>query len=296
MTARMPDPRTHIGARVRVGAGHARLLPAPATALEGAVECEFSVLSPGTERRHLAGPNREAGYMALGRTRGAWVLAPVPHGAAFHPGHPGAVHAPPGTGLREAALARFQMMALLGLDRLPGTGLDGAVVVGSGPVALGCALELARRGARGVRVATERRHAPIGTVPGVEVVAPGQARPARLVLDAAGDVVRAAALVAPGGVLGLLGTPEENTELGAAQVHRAGWTVVGMHELANRDAAAYQDAYRVAAAYLSERVDGALPAAWCRIVPGERAVELYGLLGAPSRPAEPVLILDWRPQ
>ncbi|MFJ4774014.1 hypothetical protein ACIP88_33735 [Streptomyces uncialis] len=58
------------------------------------------MLSPGTERRHLAGPGRDADYMAIGRAPGTgdglggWVLAPVPHGAAFDPAAPGTLTAP----------------------------------------------------------------------------------------------------------------------------------------------------------------------------------------------------------
>jgi hypothetical protein len=288
-TARPP----HVGARLRLRAGRAHLLPA-AGVPEGMVAGAFSVLSPGTERRHLAGPGREAGYMSLGQADEAWVLAPVPHGAAFDPRCEGAVRTPPGTSVEVAALARFQQMAHLGLDRVPAAELDGAIVVGSGPVALGCVLELHRRGAAEVRVVTSRRHAPIGRAPDDTCVAPGSGVPARLVIDAAGDPLRAAALTVPGGVLGLLGTPEASAALPAVEVHRAGWTVVGMHELAALDADAYQDAYSTSAAFLTDCLPPELLASWCRRVPGVRAPELYALLGGAGRPAEPVVVFDWR--
>ncbi|MCC9309167.1 hypothetical protein LN042_19110 [Kitasatospora sp. RB6PN24] len=293
----MPEqPRArplHAGARIRLHAGRAHLFPAVAVP-EGMVAGQYSVLSPGTERRHLAGSDRDAGYMTLGQADSAWLLAPVPHGAAFDPQHHGAVIAPAGTGVEVAALARFQQMALLGLDRVPGVELDGAIVVGSGPVALGCVLELHRRGVTNVRVVTSRRHAPIGRAPGVTCVVPGTPVAARLVIDAAGDPRHAAALTEPGGVLGLLGTPEPTASLSAIEVHRAGWTVVGMHELAAQEAAAYRDAYSTAAAFLTERLPAELLPSWCRTVSGTRAPELYALLTGPGRPAEPVIVFDWR--
>ncbi|MGY3677454.1 hypothetical protein [Streptomyces sp. TE33382] len=293
MSQRTTARPLHAGGRIRLHAGRAHLLPA-ADVPAGMVAGAFSVLSPGTERRHLAGPAREAGYMTLGQANEAWVLAPVPHGAAFDPHHEGAVRTRAATSVEVAALARFQQMAHLGLDRVPAAELDGAIVVGSGPVSLGCVLELHRRGATNVRVVTSRRHAPIGRAPGVTCVAPGSPATGRLVIDAAGDPQRAAALTMPGGILGLLGTPEATATLPAVDVHRAGWTVVGMHELAALNTDAYQDAYSTAVAFLTDHLAPQLLAAWCRRVPGVRAPELYALLGGAARPAEPVIVFDWR--
>ncbi|MGP3691030.1 hypothetical protein ACTVZO_41255 [Streptomyces sp. IBSNAI002] len=294
MPEEKPAARRYVGARIRVGEGRARLVPA-AERGPGMLTGRFSVLSPGTERRHLAGADREAGYMALGRTEEAagWVLAPVPHGAAFDPACPGAVTAPAGMEARLVALARFQQMACLGLDRVPTDDLSDVLVLGSGPVALGCVLELYRRGATRIRVVTTRRHAPIGRAPGVICVPSEGAGRGRLVIDAAGVPASAATLTAPGGFLGLLGTPAATDTLGALQVHRGGWTVVGMHELAPAAEGAYQDAFTTACRWLAGHLDPALAEVWCRTVPGGKAPELFALLDAPGRPAEPVLLLDW---
>ncbi|WP_282698290.1 hypothetical protein [Streptomyces sp. CC208A] len=287
--------RRYAGARVRVVRGQARLLSAVGPG-PGMVAGQFSVLSPGTERRHLAGADREAGYMTLGRTDEAagWLVAPVPHGAAFDPACPGAVRAPAGVPPSLAALARFGQMACLGLDRVPAVDVNGALVVGSGPVALGCVLELHRRGATRIRVVTSRSKAPIGQAPGVTCERPDGAGRGHLVIDTTGDVRRAAALTEPSGVLGLLGTPKAGDVLGALEVHRGGWTVVGMHELAPAAPGAYQAAYTTVASWLAEHLDPALVGRWCRTVPGACAPELFAVLDAPSRPAEPVVLLDWR--
>jgi len=288
----------YAGTRIRLTEGQAHLLPAAAVADE-MTAARFSVLSPGTERRHLRatyGPDgsRDAGYMTFGGDMAAgWRLAAAPHGAAFDASAEGVLVAPPGTRAQAAAVARFQQLAVLGLDRLPGlAGLDEVVLVGSGPVALGCALELYRRGATRVRVLTSRPDPLIGRVPGVECVAAVAQGSASVVVDAAGTPRRAADLLTKGGVLGLLGTPDPVSQLSALDLHRAGWTVVGMHELV-AGPACYQDAYTTAAAWLTWHLDPSLVNGWCRIVPGEAAPAVYGALDGRGRPTEPVVIFSW---
>ncbi|MFI1869386.1 hypothetical protein [Streptomyces jumonjinensis] len=303
MTTTEPPARPrYTGARVHLAHGRAHLRPRSMELLpDGWVRGEFSVLSPGTERRHLAGPGRDAGYMNASRAPGdgggpgGWVLAPVPHGAAFDPAAPGVLTAPSMAPVTALAAARFQHIARLGLDRLPPSAdLDRPVVVGSGPVALGCALELHRRGADSVTVVTGRRYPPIGRAPYVILTRPEAARPAGLVIDTTGDVHRAFALAVPGGVLGLLGTPGPEAVLPARDVHRRGVVVVGMHELAPVPPGAYEAAFTGCAEWINRVVDPVLLAAWCRIVPGERAPEVYALLNAPGRPANPMILFDWR--
>ncbi|OLT26850.1 hypothetical protein BJF83_20255 [Nocardiopsis sp. CNR-923] len=235
--------------------------------------------------------------MSMGRDprSGGWMIAPVAHGAPFEPDIDGAVVAPEGVSVHVAALARFGQMALLGLDRLPArTDLDNAVVVGSGPVALGCVLELRRRGVRQVRVLTRRAAPPIGHAPGAECVdrlPPGSG----LVIDAVGDPGPIADALSPGSVLGLLGTPEADVVLPAAVMHRGGWTVVGMHELAPMRTGSYQTAYHTVAAHLAETLPPDLIRVWCRTVPGERAPNVHALLAGRGRPQEPVIVFAWAP-
>ena len=297
MSTKTSSAHTHNGARVVLSSGRAELLP-PGEALDGAVPVCFSVLSPGTERRHMAetatGPARKAGYMSLGRaTDGGWVLAPVPHGAAFSPDHPGLLTCAPGTPVEVAALARFQQMAILGLDRLPaGVELDGAVVLGSGPVALGCVLELHRRGARELRVRTSRPRPSIGRAPAAHIEA--EDGNTHLVIDAAGVPERAVSMLVPGGILGLLGTPGPASTIPALRAHREGWTVIGMHELAGHSLRRYREAYTTATTWLASEMDPGLVASWCRTVPGRQAADVFTSLAASERrPPEPVIIFDW---
>ncbi|MEV6986294.1 hypothetical protein AB0M95_34250 [Sphaerisporangium sp. NPDC051017] len=287
------------GARVRLVAGKARLLPATQTP-DGLIPAKFSVLSPGTEQRRLAatvsGPAKTSGYMTIGgeQARG-WLVAPVPHGAPIDPQLKGTVVAPPGTSVHVAALARFQLMAALGLTRLsPDRDLmSDAVVVGSGPVALGCVLELRRRGALRVRVLTSRRDAAIGRVPGVQCVNEVEIFAARLVIDAVGAPESTSRLLAHGGVLGLLGTPDENSMLSALRTHRGGWTVIGMHELAAFDVGRYQAGYAEVAAWLNVKVDPALVTSWCRTVPADLVPQVFESLGQRGKADEPITLFSW---
>lgn len=307
------------GARIRFEGGRARLVP-PASVPEGWLPAAFSVVSSGTERRHLAatvaGSPRMAGYMTLalapsGSPDGdGWVLAAGPHGAAIDPNGADLLVCPAGAGVEVAAVARFQLMSAVGFVRtLTGSWREAPVwwgssetdvplVVGSGPVALGCVLELKRRGAPRVRVLTGRLDPAVGKLPGVTLTAETEPGQHRFVVDATGRAGAAARLVAPGGTLALLGTPEPEETLSAVGVHRGGWTVLGWtvlgwHELAGHDPALDQDLYRQITAWLTSTVEPHQVAAWCRRWPGEQAERLYASLTGINRPPEPVLLLEW---
>jgi hypothetical protein len=285
------------GARVVFTAGIARL--APALSAPGGWEAALaSVVSPGTELRQLAatasGPGRAAGYMTLARQGDRLQLAPVPHGAPVPPGTPRSLAVPEGTPAERVAVARFQLMAALGLAaHVPAIHAASRVLVtGSGPVATGCALELRRLGARQVTIATRHPSPAAASIPGTEVTSPpGPACP--VVIECTGNAAAGLEATSPGGLLGLLGTPSAGEALPAAAVHRAGVTVAGMHELAGHDAARYQDTYTTVLEWVTLAVTGRQARSWCRRVPGEDAPGLYARLQGPDRPPEPFLILDW---
>ncbi|MFE1099367.1 hypothetical protein ACFW4K_02540 [Nocardiopsis alba] len=287
--------------RVRFTQGRARLLP-PASTVPGMVRAQVSVLSPGTELRHLAqtehGPDRDAGYMNMARTPdGGWILAPCAHGAAFTPHIPGAVKADGHLPAHLVAVGRFQLMAARGLARLPeGIDLDEAVVVGSGPVAAGCVLELRRRGADRIRLWTRRTDTPpIVHLSGLTCMTRPETGRANLVVDATGQPRRALEAAGPGTVVGLLGTPDADTALDALGVHRAGAVVVGMHELADIAPGdpAYQDTFDRVLGWLAGVGEQQVLASWCRSLPGERAPQFYADLRWGRRPAEPIVLWEW---
>jgi hypothetical protein len=285
------------GARVVFTAGTARFAPA-LPAPDGWEPALASVVSPGTELRQLAataaGPGRAAGYMTLARRGDGLQLAPVPHGASVPPGVPRSLAIPAGTPAERVAIARFQLMAALGLaGHVPAIrAADRVLVTGSGPVASGCALELRRLGARQVTVATRHPGPAAAGIPGTEVTSPpGPA--CAVVIECTGHAATGLEATSPGGFLGLLGTPCDSEGLPAAAVHRAGVTVAGMHELAGYDAVRYQDTFTTVLEWATLVLGGRQARSWCRRVPGEDAPGLYARLQGPGRPPEPFLILDW---
>ncbi|WP_285729335.1 hypothetical protein [Nocardiopsis sp. ATB16-24] len=287
--------------RVRFTQGRARLLPLTPSA-PGMVRAQVSVLSPGTELRHLAqtehGPDRDAGYMNMARTPdGGWILAPCAHGAAFTPHIPGAVKADGRLPAHLVAMGRFQLMAACGLTRLPeGIDLDEAVVVGSGPVAAGCVLELRRRGADRIRLWTRRTDTPpIAHLPGLACMTRPETGRADLVVDATGQPQRALEVAGPGTVVGLLGTPDTDTALDALAVHRSGAVVVGMHELAGITPGdpTYQDTFDRVLGWLADVDEQRLLASWCRSLPAGQAPEFYADLRRGRRPTEPIVLWEW---
>ena len=287
------------GARVIFTAGKARLAPGtpPPPGWKPALA---SLISPGTELRRLAatavGPDRAAGYMTLARRSGGdgLVLAAVPHGAPVAPDEPTALPVPGVVAAEHAAVARFQLIAACGLSAHARLVRDAprVLVIGGGPVATGCVLELIRLGARQVTVATRHPAPAAAVLPGVAVtrqLPDGE----RVVIECAGQPARALGSTAPGGFLGLLGTPGDGVPLPAAAVHRAGITVAGMHELAGYDPAARQSAFGEVLQWLTASIPAASARSWCRTIPGEAAPGLYRQLQGQDRQAEPFLLLDW---
>lgn len=285
------------GARVVFTAGTARLAPALPTP-GGWEPALASVVSPGTELRQLAatisGPGRAAGYMTLARRGDGLQLAPVPHGAPVPPGTPRSLAVPAGTPAERAAIARFQLIAALGLAaHVPAIRAAARVLVtGSGPVATGCVLELRRLGARQVTIATRHPRPAAAGVPGTAVTSPPGPASA-VVIECTGNAAAGLRATWPGGFLGLLGTPRDGGALPAAAVHRTGVAVAGMHELAGHDEARYQGTFTTVLEWAMTAVGGRQARSWCRRFPGEDAPRLYTRLQGTGRPPEPFLILDW---
>jgi threonine dehydrogenase-like Zn-dependent dehydrogenase len=260
------------GARVMFRHGAVRVAPAIAVP-EGALAAHLSVISPGTELRRLAatrsGPDHPAGYMTLTGPAGPGgqrLLAPVPHGTPVRRTDSRALRIPFGIGLELVALARFQLMAAVGLARVSPavSGAQTVCVVGGGPVALGCVLEFHRLGVAEVLVVTRHPRPAAADLPGVSVSPAGANHTADVVIDCTGRVDTALELVATGGVLGLLGTPEPTAVLLADQVHRRGLSTAGMHELAGYHPPSYQDLFTTVLAWEASHLDRDMVHSWCR--------------------------------
>jgi threonine dehydrogenase-like Zn-dependent dehydrogenase len=192
------------------------------------------------------------------------------------------------------AVARFQLMAAAGLARWEQLTRDTAhvVVVGSGPVAVGCVLELLRRAVTRVTVVTQHPSPAVAGMPEVTVVSRPQ-HAEQLVIDCTGRAGQSLLLLAPGGVLGVLGTPADDVGLPAAVVHRRGIAVAGMHELAGYSPADRQGLFIAVLADVTRRVSLTTARSWCQVFPGEQAERLFRELAGPHRPVSPFLLLDW---
>lgn len=292
------------GARVVFHRGAPRLL-APAAPPIGAVAAIASVISPGTELRRMSesaqGVDLRAGYMNIGRlpASGEIMLAPAPHGSWMRLDHPRALIAPADTDLRTAAIARFQLIAAVGMSQPTFTVPSSAVVVGSGPVALGACLEIMRCGTTEISLLTSRVEVQFAHDLGIRLVRSVPEGSAVAVIDTTGDVERAIAAAAPGGFVGLLGTPASDAVVSGLRLHRQGVTVLGMHELVGYEHAAYQSLYSSVLAWLPRAfkdADGDLSARWCTHLPANKVIEYYSQLEAERAGASdtaPITIVEW---
>lgn len=305
----LPDPASGRSGRIVFDEGHVLLAPAEVPP-PGCLAARFSVISPGTERRRLkattTGPTHPAGYMTIagpGKGDEPALIAPVPHGAWVEPDDLRALPIQPSAAVETVAVARFQLMAALGLRLLPPSiswADQPTAVVGSGPVAVGCVLQLLRLGATDIQLVTNRANPPVAEMPGVTATRPDASRLSTgsgsrwpVVLDCVGHPERTWALVAPGGHLGLLGTPDDISTIPAVDLHRNGITAIGLHELATASTATRCRAFSEVLEWITMNIDPEMLRAWCLRVPGEQAIWLYQRLFDADRPSEPFLILEW---
>lgn len=310
-----------VGARVWFQGDDVWLTPAaPLASLASdprLVPCMVSLISPGAELRSWRSSKpayrRPAGQAAIAWRAGRVLLAPAPHGAGVDPLGERTLSAD--CTVPVAAAARFQLIAALGLRRLrppspgqrrPGEGARSgggmlpsgngpAVVIGSGPVALGAVLELIRLGVREVLVWSRREWPAVTGLPGVSVLPDLSRAGAALVVECTGRrVADALDAAAPGATIGLLGAPGTTDTVSAPRVHGAGLRLVGMREPTGLPHRERRETYAALAGWLTTEVGPARIAAWCHATPGERAVELYRALRDGDRPRPPLLLLDWR--
>ncbi len=207
------------------------------------MKCHISLLSRGTERRrsreqHVV--DGRFGYINIARSEDDFWIRPLPHGACGT--NEGALHCR-SRSLATVALARIQLVAASALYTSTGDlpRCSPALVVGSGPVALGAALELNRLGCPHVVVHTDGRATGLAlpTVEGIEIEAHvAEDRRFGLLIDAVcspQSIALALAHCERNGTLGLLGTPEGRTSLDLYQVHRQNIKLLGLHELNSAD-------------------------------------------------------------
>ena len=285
------------GSRI-VFTGGAAVLHPPCAPPPGTIAASASVISPGTELRRMSesktGSDQLAGYMniAIG-LGGEMMLAPEPHGAWMRIDHPNALTAPATSGPSLIAVARFQLIASAAMSHPAFSTPPTGVVVGSGPVALGCCLELLRRGTADLTLLTARTDVPFAHDLGVKVArAVGTAA---VVIDATGRIEPGLSSVAPGGIFGLLGTPDPNVAVSALRVHRQGIAAIGMHELVDYDHFTYQNDFSAALTWLAASYGSDLPDRWCRRIREGEVVDHYRQLAGDraGHGPQPITIVEW---
>jgi threonine dehydrogenase-like Zn-dependent dehydrogenase len=171
-------------------------------------------------------------------------------------------------------------------------------VVGSGPVAFGAVLEILRSSGAAVTVITARRARAerlLDSLGRVEVRGEDALRGAANIIECTGapEKIRACvAAMAPGALLGILGSPREVCAMDIYAVHRAGATLLGMHELAQFDVEWRRQAFREIAAWLAQTRPHEC-GGWIASTPAGQYAALYDRLQR-GQVAEPFQLLDWR--
>jgi hypothetical protein len=257
--------------------------------LTGWCRPNFSIVSPGTEAWAIARSRHEnvtipLGYMAVQIRRGTnAAIAATPHGTEFRGDDPSVLT---GRGSVEClVVGRFQLIAAAALSAVRGSASEcrSATIVGSGPVAIGAAFEMRRRGNRHVQMVS-RRAAWLRTVMAgvdwLDIRSPKAATPTASVIDCTGTsrgLATATRLLAPGGIIGLLGSPRVNRGLNLYDVHRRGLKVIGLHELLSSDRSR-QRLFTSIVKWLSNELKLSVVSQWLCSWPGDHASTLYELL------------------
>ncbi|XUY30480.1 hypothetical protein RMR21_025700 (plasmid) [Agrobacterium sp. rho-8.1] len=164
---------------------------------------------------------------------GVGVLEPLPHGSQDAIINDRSLFIKHALSVEVIAAARFQLIAAVGLALMQKDLRTTSIAVfGSGPVAIGCVLELRRLEATDIKVVTRNSKYMAALFPDVPIVPALRTRSASVVIDCADRISDALGAIKAGGRLGILGTPSEGAVIDALTVHRQALTVVGMHELA----------------------------------------------------------------
>ena len=237
--------------------------------------------------------------MAIGQCDGEHLLAPSPHGTQFDAANPGTLAATAASP-EIMAIARFQLMAAAGLRPVAARVRQAArfAVVGTGPVAIGAVLEIVRGSAAEVTVITrnpDRAHRLLDGLDRVAVAGYDALRALPNIIECTGQAANIQACIgalAEGALVGLLGSPRELCATDVYAIHRAGATLLGMHELAVFDPAWRRKTFREIAAWLT----GTRPherSGWMASTPASDFGALYERLYRGRLP-EPFQLLDWR--
>ncbi|MFJ2466761.1 zinc-binding dehydrogenase [Pseudomonas sp. NPDC087615] len=220
-----------------------RLMNKEYSSLATQMKCQYSIVSRGTERRRSCsqqGSDGRFGYINIAQSAEQFWIRPLPHGV---PGpNEGALRCR-SLSLATVALARIQLIAASAfLSRRKDLQHDTpALIVGSGAVALGAALELRRLGCPDVVISTNSYEAAISapTDTGISITQElTDEQMFGMVIDAvcnSQSVRLALKHCERNGTIGLLGSPYAPIPVDLYQVHRRNLNVLGLHELNSSD-------------------------------------------------------------
>jgi len=221
------------------------------------------------------------------------VLEPIPHGAAVVTGNPRSLVVDQNCRLETIAVSRFQLIAAVGLREIGECKANTNVVVfGSGPVAIGCLLELQRMGCHEVTVVSTRSFLPGSLPPNARTCRSAPPRTADLAIDCTGAVSPALETAKKGGTVALLGTPSQQQIIDPLYVHRSGLQLLGMHELVP-PAQVYRSLFSEVLAFVHEYSQSLKLESMCERWPGEDAPIVYDRLRKRHHPIAPIVILEW---
>jgi hypothetical protein len=263
----------------------------------------FSIVSSGTERWQLSQSAVSDGVVPLGYiavhmfSSGEVAIAPAPHGSTYSLAMPGTMIAT--APIEMLAIGRFQLMAAASIQA---AGLEfrpdrTTILIGSGAVSLGAALELGRRGFTDVRMVSSsasRLGKRIFDLPWLRSYPSTTMSLCDQVIDCVGTVASlqvADRLCRARGTIGLLGSPRENCGLSLYRLHRDGVRVVGLHELL-LDNAKRAGLFSEILTWLIDLDKGIHLKVFLRFHSSRKASEVYDLLANRQLP-EPLQIFDW---
>lgn len=256
-----------------------------------------SIVSIGTENRQLQktknGEPRFAGYMNLIDTGdGGYWIVPTPHGATSSDGmkNPRALAIDKKLPLHYVIASRFQLISAV--NPLPLRNHSGKVaVLGSGPVAFGCVLELMRNKVDNIHLVSKHPEYTHSFMPWVHSMSSGKKNLFDIVYDCTGDLSSALKIVKDGGAISVLGTPPEDSSFDLLAIHRRGITIFGMHEL-HPPAKDYVMQFNQICTWISHTIKEDILSRMCTYWPGENAPELYKRIGNHQRFC-PFIMFQW---
>ena len=210
------------------------------------IDCLFSVISNGTERRQLSETknnqtSRVAGYMSVGKISDGYVLSAGGHASGFNRDSFSDLVIDPSIATNyydRIVVARFQLIMYCAIEASIWKDLsfidESISIIGSGPVAIGAGFEVIRRGAREVVFITDRYQLlNLGNKINFFKYSDVPDTHTRYLVDSSGALSIALGIALDNAILniGILGYPGNEWVMNPYIFHRKSISLTGLHEL-----------------------------------------------------------------